>query len=294
MKALVISGGGTKGAYAGGVAEYLIGKCGKQYKLFIGTSTGSLLMPFLASGNIDKAKSIFTNVKKEDIFTICPFSFDKKEGINITSFNHLAIVQMLLKHEKTLGDSSNLRKFISDNFPEEIFFDIISNDINIITTVANLTKQTIEYKSILDYNYSEFCDWIWASANVVPFMSLLTKNGCDYGDGGFGDLIPIKQAIAMGATSIDVIILRPTKPEFNLSPIINPLQLMLRTNEFMLRQIGNDDILIGELEAKNQHISINFFYTPRILAEHTFVFDSEILQQWWQEGYDYASKIINT
>jgi len=50
MKALVISGGGSKGAYAGGVAEYLIKKEGRDYDLYLGTSTGSLLIPHLAAG----------------------------------------------------------------------------------------------------------------------------------------------------------------------------------------------------------------------------------------------------
>lgn len=45
MKALVISGGGSKGAFAGGVAEYLMKDKGKTYDLFLGTSTGSLLVP---------------------------------------------------------------------------------------------------------------------------------------------------------------------------------------------------------------------------------------------------------
>ena len=48
MRALVISGGGSKGAFAGGVAEFLIQESGKKYDLFVGTSTGSLLISHLA------------------------------------------------------------------------------------------------------------------------------------------------------------------------------------------------------------------------------------------------------
>ena len=47
MKALVISGGGSKGAFAGGVAQYLIKDLGYNYDLYLGTSTGSLLVPHL-------------------------------------------------------------------------------------------------------------------------------------------------------------------------------------------------------------------------------------------------------
>ncbi|GAA6773297.1 hypothetical protein AAGS39_40560 [Flavobacterium sp. CGRL2] len=54
MRALVISGGGSKGAFAGGVAQYLIEEKRHEYDLFLGTSTGSLLIPHLALGHIKK------------------------------------------------------------------------------------------------------------------------------------------------------------------------------------------------------------------------------------------------
>lgn len=48
MKALAISGGGSKGAFAGGVAEYLIQVQHKKYDLYLGSSIGSLLISHLA------------------------------------------------------------------------------------------------------------------------------------------------------------------------------------------------------------------------------------------------------
>ena len=42
MRALVISGGGSKGAFAGGVAQYLMEREKREYDMFLGTSTGSL------------------------------------------------------------------------------------------------------------------------------------------------------------------------------------------------------------------------------------------------------------
>ena len=56
MRALAISGGGSKGAFAGGVAEHLIQVQGKKYDLFLGSSTGSLLISHLALNKIAKIK----------------------------------------------------------------------------------------------------------------------------------------------------------------------------------------------------------------------------------------------
>ena len=78
MRALVISGGGSKGAFAGGVAQYLMEGLGKDYDMFVGTSTGSLLVSHLALNDIGKLYDIFTNVQQHDIFSVSPFGQRKK------------------------------------------------------------------------------------------------------------------------------------------------------------------------------------------------------------------------
>ena len=81
MRALVISGGGSKGAFAGGVAQYLIEETKCNYDIFIGTSTGSLLVSHLALGEILKLKNVFTNVNQKTIFSNSPFIIKNKNGI---------------------------------------------------------------------------------------------------------------------------------------------------------------------------------------------------------------------
>ena len=83
MRALVISGGGSKGAFAGGVAQYLLQNKGYRYDLFVGTSTGSLLIPHLALGNIEKLHKIYTNVSMEQIFDINPFIIKRKKTLTM-------------------------------------------------------------------------------------------------------------------------------------------------------------------------------------------------------------------
>ena len=58
-KALVISGGGSKGAFAGGVTQYLMEEEKRQYDLFVGTSTGSLLVSHLAAQKDSRNKTRF-------------------------------------------------------------------------------------------------------------------------------------------------------------------------------------------------------------------------------------------
>jgi len=287
MNALVISGGGSKGAYAGGLAEYLINGCGRDYELYIGTSTGGLLAPILAAGKLEAAKEAFTTVNQNSIYKVCPFIVKKNgPGDFSTSINHLGIMKMFLKRKKTFGDSTNLRKLIKKFFLKEDFQRIRDTGKKAYVTVSNLTNEVVEYKSTDDYDYEQFCDWMWASANALPFMSLYVKDGIEYGDGGFGSVIPIQKAINEKAKWIDVIALRPVKKVKSTAPSTNVFGLLAKTFDFVLNQISLDDLTIGKLEAKHCKVDINYYYTPRILSDQVFIFDSEQMSDWWEEGLE--------
>ena len=286
MNALVISGGGSKGAYAGGLAEYLIKDCGRDYDLFIGTSTGGLLAPLLAAGKLNAAKQAFTTCNQKSIYKICPFIVKKHgPGQFSTSINHLGIIKMFAKGKKTFGDSSNLRKLIKKFFLKDDFKRIRDRGKKVFVTVSNLTNEVVEYKSSDDYEYEEFCDWMWASANALPFMSLMVKDGIEYGDGGFGAAIPIQKAINEMAEWIDVIALRPVQKTKNTPPVSNVFDVLTKTFDFVLNQISLDDLMIGQLEARHYKVDIQFYYTPRVLSDQIFIFDPEQMSNWWSEGY---------
>lgn len=286
MKALVISGGGSKGAFAGGVAEYLINYNHKSYDLFVGTSTGSLLIPFLAIGDIERIKKLYTTIAQSDIFTVCPFVVKYKNGKVKLRMNHFGIIMQFFRRQKTLGDSSNLRKLIHDNFTKKDFEQIKILKKEVVVTVANLTTQVIEYKSSNDYGYEDFCDWMWASCNLAPLMSLYQKDGFDYADGGFGNLIPVQEAIIKGATEIDTIVLRQEKAEYNNPPLQNAIEVFARTSDFMLNQIANDDLIISKLETASKNVKISFYFANRLLTTHSFIFNKQEMATWWQEGYE--------
>jgi NTE family protein len=288
MKALVISGGGSKGAFAGGLAEYLIKVCKQEYKIFIGSSTGSLLVPLLSIGEIDKLKTIFSTVTQDDIFNNCPFLLKRKKGVYKTKINHLGILQMFLEGKKTFGESENLRNLIFKNITETDFEQIRKNEV--IITVSNLNTMGVEYKEAKDCTYHDFCEWIWASASLVPFMSLVKKNGFEYADGGMGNIVPIYQAIQKGATDLDIIVLKTNENPKRRLPVRNALDLTSRVFSFMLNQIVTDDLIIGRLEGLNKRIKLNFYYPTEELTTNSMIFDPEQMKQWWEYGYQVGKK----
>lgn len=288
MRALVISGGGSKGAFAGGVAQYLLQDCLHKYDLLLGTSTGSLLIPHLALGNVSKIYDIYTNVDMSKIFDINPFVVKKKEGVDVVSISHFNVIWQFLKGRRTFGESQELRKYIKKNFTLTEFNQLKAAKTDIVVTVTNLSKNDVEYKSINDFEYREFCDWIWISCNYIPFMSLVTKDRCDYGDGGFSSLVPIREAINRGATEIDVVIL---ETETQLTPRIigrNPFSLMVDLFQTLLTQVEKHDITIGKMAANSKNVKLNLYYTPTQLTNNALIFNKQRMKQWWHEGYEYA------
>lgn len=288
MRALVISGGGSKGAFAGGVAQYLMEVEKKDYDILVGTSTGSLLIAHLALDKSAKLYDIYTRVKQRSIFSLNPFIVRKKGDREYVTINYLNTILQFIKGKRTFGESKALRKTIKKNFTPEEYKALLMTKKDVVVTVSNLSKNRVEYKSIRDYSYEEFCEWTWISCNYIPFMSLVKKDGFEYGDGGLGCVIPIKEAIARGATEIDAIILEAESMEYTKVLGKNPFSLMLSIYGFVLDQIEYHNISEGILAAEHKGVKLNLYYTPTKLTENSLVFNRKLMTSWWLQGFKYA------
>ena len=290
MKALVISGGGSKGAFAGGVAQYLMKDLGRDYDMFLGTSTGSLLVPHLAVHDIGKLYNIFTNVQQHDIFSVSPFVQRKKGDREFVSIDFVNSIWQFIRMKRTFGESKSLKRNIKRNFTREEYQKIKASKEDVVVTVSNLSMNRVEYKSIHEFSYEEFCNWIWISCNYIPFMSLAKVDGYEYADGGLGCVIPIREAILRGATEVDAVVLEAEQMERSKVLGKNPFSLMLNLFGHLMDQVEKNDIVIGKLAAKNNNVKLNLYYTPTSLTENSLIFSKRLMTKWWAQGYDYAKK----
>ena len=292
MKALVISGGGSKGAFGGGVAQYLIEEQGCDYDLLIGTSTGSLLVPFLAVKKLETLKKAYTTVTQDDIFLVNPFKI-KKDAMGSTKIgvNYLNVLyNVLIRRKNAFGDASKLRRLI-DNFMTERDYNIIRDSgKEVIVCTTNLTLAQAEFKSTNEYGWKDYGDWMLASSTVPPFMEYVTKGGYDYADGGILEHAPIQEAINRGATEVDIIILRKEVDELAPERVRNSFHYILRSIDIMMTEIGRDDIRLANLKAKQEDVKLNFYYTPRKLTNNSLIFNKESMTEWWSEGFESAHK----
>ncbi|EAS18862.1 patatin-like phospholipase family protein [Nonlabens mediterrranea] len=290
MRALVISGGGSKGAFAGGVAQYLIEEKKLDYDIYIGTSTGSLLISHLALHKIEKIKEVYTNVNQKSIFSNCPFIIKRsKYGVEEIKINHWNVLRNFLNGNKTFGESKNLRKLIKKIFTIEEFNELKATQKEVIVTVSNLSLNETEYKSIQEVSYEDFCDWIWISCNYIPFMSMVKKDNCEYADGGYGSMVPIKEAIERGATTVDVIVLETEATYYNSLPSTNVFSLLTSLHGFMMDRIEKQNIAIGKFTANHHDAILNFYYTPTVLTTNSLIFNKSKMMNWWNSGFKYAA-----
>ncbi|GAA4301949.1 patatin-like phospholipase family protein [Aestuariibaculum suncheonense] len=288
MRALVISGGGSKGAFAGGVAQYLIEEMKRDYQIYIGTSTGSLLVSHLALKEIDRIKHVYTNVTNSDIFSVCPFVVKQRHGSQNIAINHINVLLNMLRGSKTFGESYHLKDLIKRTLTPEDFEALKQSGKDIVVTVSNISLNQVEYKSIQEFDYEAFCEWIWISSNYTPFMTLVKKHGCEYADGGLGNMVPIEEAINRGATEVDAIILQTETTLYNRMPSKNPFSLMTNMFTFMLDRIESQNIKIGKHVANHNNAIINFYYAPTVLTTNSLIFNKEKMTKWWESGYNFA------
>ena len=190
MKALVLSGGGSKGSYQVGVWKALR-ELNIKFDIVTGTSVGALNGAMIVQNDYRKAVSIWKKINLKVLFG--------EDAIEST--NNFEIYKMYSKHflkyggmnvrdlEKLIRKSLNLRRFYNSK-------------INYGLTAYNLTsKEAIELQK-KDIERSQLDDYLMASASCFPAFKKKDIEGEKHIDGGYHDNLPINLALDMGADEI--------------------------------------------------------------------------------------------
>lgn len=255
-RALVVSGGGAKGAFAVGAIEILKDHFGLEFDMVTGTSTGSLIAPFVAAGEhlrliqlygglttgdflkIDKnvALSLFFD---DAIFDVSPFRGTLKtevtEAIAAKVFDPAAPRIIIATTALQSGDLWHFHTFASDKFVKG------GHQAAAIRDRAHLL-QVME-----------------ASSNQPVFMTpVRLKTSVDqsdddveqFVDGGVRSYAPIRVAIENGATEIYAILLSPEKAKPVTKQYKAAYRILGRTFNLFMENVGHGDVLAATDAAK--------------------------------------------
>ena len=278
-RGIVVSGGGSWGAFTAGRLQ----ENKYKYDVVIGCSTGALMTPFIALGMYDELAAAYSSVITEDVFDRNPFH--KNGNIKIAN-----AVWSLLSGKRSMGSHLALRQTIQNFFTKDMYTKIRQSEIDVIVTVCNITKtnNNTEYKSIRDWSYLDFCDWIWASCAIPAVTTIVEKGGFEYIDGGTLEGAPVTCAVNLGCDVIDVY-LHSAEKNVDKKKINNLVHLLSRVIILMRSEMREDDLRTRF----NDNIKINKLFLPADFKTSAMVFDQEIMRQWTLLGREWQKKINN-
>jgi NTE family protein len=189
MKALVLSGGGSHGAYQLGVLKHLMVDQGLDYDIVAGVSVGAINSSILAQfakgdpvGSWGKLKSVWEQVSTKKV--------RKKWFL----FGALASVW-----KPSVYNSAPLHDWVKGGLQP----DLVKNSGRLLRIVA--VSMTTGESRVVDETTDNLSDWVLASS-AYPVMFLpVSIEGERWVDGGVRNVTPLGEVIRAGSDDIDVI-----------------------------------------------------------------------------------------
>lgn len=190
MKALVLAGGGSKGAYQIGAWKALR-KLKFKFDIVTGTSIGALNGALVAQDNYFRAKRLWLTT---DFYKLLGSDLkdvgDTKKAFKLYSKNLF---------NQTGLDTDKLQWFIN----KYVNFDKLYNsNINYGLVTYNLSTMSPHFVTKNSVTKEKISDYIVASASFFPAFEMKEIDGDKFIDGGYYDNLPINLAIDMGADEV--------------------------------------------------------------------------------------------
>jgi predicted acylesterase/phospholipase RssA len=252
-RALVISGGGSKGAFAVGILQRLrILFPTLHFDIIVGTSTGALIAPLAAVEELDLLEQLYTIHTTENVVTKHRIG----DRLNQKSIYTVEPLWQLVK------------KYITDDRYNEIVQS--DTDIYVITTClqtqgvvvftnnpAPARSSAYTVRSTKDAEHMRLA--ILGSACQPVFMTpvkidLAYLNGKEkdyqYVDGGVREYAGIQMAIDQGANEVFCILLAPDGADIDDRQFDSLFPILERTISMFSEDVEKNDLLLPQQHAK--------------------------------------------
>jgi len=316
-KWLVLSGGGSKGAFQAGVLTKLKElEPDLEYDGFAGISVGALNSATLSQGNLSQGLEIAHDIwfkKIKGNKSVWTHKLFKRLGISVSIILLLFIILhvlmlfsviptivyvvlislfilsfgllfLVLFTTKSIYSSKPLQKLVYNNYKPQK-----TKDAGKRLIVGAVSWKTGKYESV-DNSKDNIKDWILASSAFPLFLDSIKINNLCYTDGGIRDIAPLWDAIKAGATDIDIILASPLA-ESEIDEILpNLFSQLMRTINIMSNEILRNDLV--EFLKLYPDLNIRIFMPEKSLTSNSLSFDPKLLRYMYEEGCKMASKPI--
>lgn len=218
-RALVLGGGGSKGAYEIGVWKAL-DELEEKFDIVCGTSIGAMIGVLYVQQEYEKAYHLWADLTIDDVMM---------NGINLDLDMELIMSQkdkykpFLESYVQHKGaDISPFEKMIQSLYDEEKFF---TSSIDYGCMCVNVTKHKAHPCKKSEMNKENALDYVLASASCYPAFPMKQIGDDKFVDGGYADNVPVNLAKEMGAEEIVAVDLKSVgriifkEPQENLTYI---------------------------------------------------------------------------
>lgn len=294
-KAVVISGGGSWGAYGAGTLT----RIDEDYDTVVGISTGALMSPFVALKEWEILKTAYTSITQDNIFDNCWYKFKpiSKKG----KIRKFPIIWSLLLGDKSVATSKNLKKLIDLYLSEYLFNKIITSNKEVWVGSQNYAENPskLHFFNSKNETFDDYKEWMWCSANAPFFTSLVKKSWQDeYGnfhvgqwtDGGLTELVALDQVMKSGKYDEIHIIIHRNKVEhvYEGHKVTNLIENITRGIQAMRYDIEYEHFYNKINKLNEMGTTVKIWWLPRKLSPNALLFEEKLMTEWWEEGYDTA------
>jgi NTE family protein len=285
-RSLVLSGGGSKGAFQIGVLRKLIEENPLlQYDQICGVSVGAINAASL--GMFDKQEF------SKAIDYIQSKWFNDVETKTIHKPWLFGVVQGLL-FEKSLFNSSPIHEYLKNNLDLD---KLVKSNVDVVVGACSLETGEYIYVNKHDRDNmgdnANYIDWICASSSFPVFFTPVRINNKLWTDGGVRSMTPLSYAIKSGHDIIDVILSYDPEVIEPKEGDLSVFDQLLRTLDLMSNQIGIADIKIAglkndlvELNSKYKKVEINVYCPNEHLTSNSLDFNKESVKKMFEIGYN--------
>jgi NTE family protein len=222
--ALILTGGGAKGAYeAGAVAAFVEG--GLAIRLVAGSSAGALSAAMIVAGRADRLEAIWRSLTREQIYSLRAPTF----------FAGLLpgwLTLRALGNAGSLLDSRPLRELITATVELE---RIRSSPIGLVVTATDLVRR----ESRVFDNQTVTVDALVAAAAVPGLFPAVHVNGAVLVDGGLTGRAPVLEALDAAPVDRALVVLSYA-PDEQTAPTTIRRSMEEAFETTMLHQIRRD------------------------------------------------------
>jgi NTE family protein len=284
MKALVLSGGGSKGAYQAGALQHILGEQKTHYDIVCGVSVGALNSSFIGMFKLNEEQECSQLLS--DLWSKINHSNVYKRWFPFGRWHAL--------WNKSFYDSSPLHELVKNN----INLDRIRSSGKIVTAGA-VSLNSGKY-TVFNQSHDYFIESVIASASFPGMLTPVKFLNQLWIDGGIKEISPIKTAVDLGANEIDVII---TSPEIRVKKFIDhptTVDVLKRSLDLSTDKIMSNDIekieMYNKLALANatekKYVKITIIRPRYNLIEDLLDFDHKKILEMMDKGYYDAKSIF--